>query len=214
MQLIDPATSQPVATGTTTSSGVTLPNIVVGTYELEVTASQHSTYSSPITIQPGANSADVFLHQQTVTYTWTVVPTTIPDHYTIQLQSDFVTQVPIPNLVPDKPFVMPLLDEDLPGNAGGSTVYFTEDVTNQGLIAATNVQISAVSNGTFTLTPLVKTIPVLPAQSEYAIPVELTANPGHTVEDVRREQRLLQPAGAGHLLLATWPPTRWSRSAR
>ncbi|MHB1558117.1 MAG: SdrD B-like domain-containing protein, partial [Isosphaeraceae bacterium] len=183
VQLIDPATNLPVDTGTTTADGITLNSIVVGTYELEVSDAHHSTYTSPITLQPGANTADVFLHLQTVTYTWTVVPTTIPDHYTIQLQADFVTQVPIPNLVPDRPFVMPMLDENLPGNAGGSSVIFTENVTNEGLIAATNVQITGVSNGTFTLTPLIQTIPVLPAQSEIAIPVELTANPGHTVEN-------------------------------
>ena len=176
VQLIDPATSLPVATGTTTSAGVTLPNVTAGTYELEVTAPKHSTFTSPIIVQPGANSDEVFIHQETVTYTWTVVPTTIPDNYTIQLQADFVTQVPIPNLVPDKPFVMPLLGE-------GGSVEFVENVTNEGLIEATNVQISAVSNGTFTLTPLVTSIPVLPAQSEYAIPVKLTANPGVTVED-------------------------------
>ena len=80
------------------------------------------------------------------------MPTTIPDNYTIQLQADFVTQVPIPNLVPDKPFVMPLLGE-------GGSVEFIENVTNEGLIEATNVQISAVSNGTFTLTPLVTSHP-------------------------------------------------------
>ncbi len=175
VQLIDPLTSQPVATGTSTSAGVTLTNVTAGTYELIVTAPQHSTYTSPITVQPGVNTDNVFIHENTVTYTWTVVPTAIPDNYTIQLQADFVTQVPIPNLVPDKPFVMPMLDE-------GGSVEFVENVTNEGLIAATNVQISAVSNGTFTLTPLVTNIPVLPAQSEYAIPVELTANPGKTVE--------------------------------
>ncbi len=176
VQLIDPLTSEPVATGTSTTTGVTLTDVTAGTYELEVSAPQHSTYTSPIIVQPGTNTADVFIHEQTVTYTWTVVPTTITDNYTIQLQADFVTQVPIPNLVPDKPFVMPLVGE-------GGTVEFVENVTNQGLIAATNVQISAVSNGSFTLTPLVTSIPVLPAQSEYAIPVELTANPAVTVQD-------------------------------
>ncbi len=183
VQLIDPLTSQPVASGTSTTAGVTLTNVTAGTYELEVSAKQHSTYTSPLIVQPGTNTADVFIHQQTVTYTWTVVPTTIQDHYTIQLQADFVTQVPIPNLVPDKPFVMPLLDENLGGSGSGSSVEFVENVTNEGLIEATNVQISAVSNNSFTLTPLVTSIPVLPAQSEYAIPVELTANPGVTVQD-------------------------------
>jgi hypothetical protein len=182
VQLIDPATGQFVASGTSTASGITLTNVTSGTYELEVSAPQHAHYTSPIVVQPGTNSVDVFLHQEMVTYTWTVVPTAIQDTYAIQLQADFVTQVPIPNLVPDKPFVMPLLDENLPGSAGGSTVFFTENITNEGLIAATNVQITAVGNGTFTLTPLVKSIPVLPAQSEYAIPVELSANPGVTVE--------------------------------
>ena len=182
VQLIDPSTSLPIASGTSTATGVTLAGITAGTYELEVSDAQHSTYTSPITIQPGTNLADVFIHLETVTYTWTLVPTQIADNYTIQLQSDFVTQVPIPNLVPDKPFVMPLLDENL-GSGSGSAVIFTENVTNQGLIAATNVQISAVSNGTFTLTPLVTSIAVLPAQSEYAIPVELSAKPGVTVED-------------------------------
>ena len=182
VQLIDPSTGQLIASGTSTTSGLALTNITAGTYEIEVSAPQHGNYTSPIFVQPGTNTVQVFLHETTVTYNWTVVPTQVQDHYTIELQSDFVTQVPIPNLVPDKPFVMPLLDEDLPGNPGGSTVFFTENVTNQGLIAATNVQISAVSNGSFTLTPLIHSIAVLPAQSTYAIPVELSANPGVTVE--------------------------------
>ncbi|MGP0068315.1 MAG: beta strand repeat-containing protein, partial [Isosphaeraceae bacterium] len=175
VQLINPLTSLPVASGTTTSAGVTLTDVTAGTYELVVSAPQHSTYTSPYTVQPGVNTTQVYINENTVTYTWTVVPTTIPDNYTIQLQADFVTQVPIPNLVPATPFEMPLLDE-------GGSVEFTENVTNEGLIEATNVKISAVSNGTFTLTPLVTDIPVLPAQSEYPIPVELTANPGATVE--------------------------------
>ena len=158
-----------------------------------MSAPQHSTYTSPFTVQPGINADDVFIHENTVTYTWTVVPTTIPDNYTIQLQADFVTQVPIPNLVPGTPFVMPLVGE-------GGSIVFTENMTNEGLIEATNVQISAVSNGTFTLTPLVTSIPVLPAQSEYAIPVELTANPGVTVEDYA-STRLLQFARAEHRVL-------------
>ena len=132
VQLIDPLTSLPIATATTTSAGITFGSITAGTYELEVTAPKHSTYTSPIIVQPGPNTSDVFIHQQMVTYTWTVVPTTIPDHYTIQLQADFTTQVPIPNLVPDKPFVMPLLGE-------GGSVMFVENVTNEGLIEATNV---------------------------------------------------------------------------
>lgn len=41
---------------------------------------------------------------------------------------------------------------------------------------------SGVSNGTFTVTPLVISIPALPAQSEYPIPVEVTATAGETVE--------------------------------
>ncbi len=123
----------------------------------------------------GHNSTEVFIPLQTVSYTWTVVPTTIQDNYQITLQSDFVTNVPIPNLVPDKPFVLPLLGE-------GGSAQFTEDITNEGVIQANNVQIVPVNNPFFTLTPLITTIAVLPAQSEIAIPVIVAPVAGLTLQ--------------------------------
>ena len=178
IELINPLTDVPVATTTSDGTGVgTLANITAGTYQLVVTALKHSTYSNPFTIEPGSNSANVFIQLQTVTYTWTVVPTQFTDVYTIQLQADFLVDIPAPNLVFNTPFVAPLLSE-----TQSTEIY--ETITNHGLIQATDVAISASGNAAYTLTPLVTSIPVLPAQSEFIIPVIVTANTGITVASV------------------------------
>ncbi len=51
VELIDPLTSLPVVTAITDQTGiVTLSGFVAGTYQLEVTAAEHGTYSSPVIV--------------------------------------------------------------------------------------------------------------------------------------------------------------------
>ena len=100
-----------VAQAVTDASGIVLfENVPEGPYALEVSAPQHDRYRSSVVVTPGGEiEADVFLHRQVVSYNWTVVPTEIEDHYRITLETTFETEVPMPVVTVDEPFIMPLV---------------------------------------------------------------------------------------------------------
>ena len=62
-------------------------------YTLYATAAGHSSYSAVILVSPDNTVREIFLQRTTVTYTWTVTPTTVTDVYEITLDSTFETFV-------------------------------------------------------------------------------------------------------------------------
>ena len=165
VQLLDVYTGQVVASDVTDETGiVTFTGIAEGPYNLQVSALKHETVRQTVYVTPGGLvDQEIFLHRQAVSYTWTVVPTEIQDHYTIQLQTTFETEVPMPVVTVDQPFLMPMV---LPGYA----TQFTLTLRNHGLINAEHVQVKAPSDPDFVITPLIDEIPVLAAKSEVTIP--------------------------------------------
>ncbi|HYT60145.1 MAG TPA: CARDB domain-containing protein, partial [Haliangiales bacterium] len=179
----DAITGNEVAGGTTDSTGqVVLTNIREGQYNLEVSATKHAFYRGPVTIVPGmVNHADAFIARQTVTYQWSVVPAEIQDTYRIVLESVFETEVPIPNVTVEDPFVMPLVVE-------GRATQFEIKLTNHGLIAANGVRITVPDDPSFIITPLIKEIDVLPAKSSMSIPVTIQTRNGSTAGALARSR--------------------------
>jgi hypothetical protein len=170
--LTDPSDGTVVARGVADSTGtVLLTNVPEGTYNMQVQASGHSAVRGPYTVLAGqTNQTEIFLHRQLVTYDWAVVPTEVQDEYQLTLESNFQTDVPLPLVTVDKPFIVPLL-------VGEEQTQVDLTFTNQGLIAAHNVQITGVDNPYFTITPLISSIPVLPAKSSMVVPVIFQAKP-------------------------------------
>ena len=165
VQLLDPYTSAVVASAVTDDTGIiTFTNIAEGPYTLLVNAAKHDTARQTVHVTPGGLDAEtVFLHRQAVTYTWTVVPTEIQDHYKIVLETTFETEVPMPVVTVDEPFMMPMV---LPGY----TTQFNITLRNHGLINAEQVQVQVPDDPDYIITPLITEIPVLAAKSEVTIP--------------------------------------------
>ncbi len=145
-----------------------------GSYTVDVTAEKHNQFRGSVMVTAGiTNVLEAFLPRQLVTYQWSVVPTEMQDHYRIVLESVFETEVPVPNVVIEEPQVMVLV-------AAGEVTQFEIKLTNQGLIAANDVEIEVPNDPTYLITPLVRHVGKLPAKSSVTIPVtvQMRAAPG------------------------------------
>ena len=113
-------------------------------------------------------TVNAFLPLDLVTYSWSVVPTTVQDVYDIQVTATFVTNVPAPVVTVDPMYVdFNQLSYDATGKA---VVNYT--VTNHGLIAASSASLTLpASVGGYTVTPLLSALGTLPAQSSVVVPV-------------------------------------------
>jgi Lectin C-type domain/Bacterial pre-peptidase C-terminal domain/CARDB len=178
VRLTDPYTGATVAEGSTFPSGTILfQNLMEGSYQMRVTADQHASYAAPVEIVPGVQTdQSVFIDRQTVSYRWTVQPTTIEDRYEIVLEPVFETEVPIPVVTVDNPKILPLI------KAGGEGQVEIK-LTNHGLIAAERVTITPPDDPYLEVEPLVGVIDVLPAMSSITIPIRLRSKvvPGPAV---------------------------------
>ncbi|MCY2986427.1 MAG: FG-GAP-like repeat-containing protein [Planctomycetota bacterium] len=168
VQLLDPYdNSLVVAAGTTDAAGgVLLPNVPEGSYLLVVTADKHGTYRATYNVLPATvNQTEVFIARETVTYRWTVVPTTITDQYDIKLEATFEANVPVPVVTIEAP-------QELPALEPGESAQIDVTLTNVGRIAAEGVALSLPQNDPdFVFTPLVPKIGTLPAMSAITVPV-------------------------------------------
>ena len=166
VSLTNPTTGVVVASGTTGTNGtLLLSGVQVGSYNVTVQDTGHNAYTGTVVVQ-AAETATVtaFMTTDTVTYQWSVVPTTIPDVYSISINTTFKTAVPIPVIT-----VSPSLIDFKTLKPGENQINFT--ITNHGLIAAQNVHIDLDSNAHNIVTPLLTNLGTLPAQSEFVVPV-------------------------------------------
>ena len=169
----DGYTAQVIASGITGTNGqILLTNLPEGDYTFEASAAKHASYRGRVSIVPGVETErEVFLSKQTVSYRWTVVPAEIADHYKVVLESTFETEVPAPVLVVENPRIMPLLIGDEP-----QQIEFR--LRNEGLIALQEVEIVIPSHPEYLITPLVKSLGVLPARSRVVVPATIQRRPG------------------------------------
>ncbi|MDR0829117.1 MAG: fibronectin type III domain-containing protein, partial [Prevotellaceae bacterium] len=154
-----------VAEGYTDANGIfrveTLPE---GYYTLFVEADKHKSYRNNILVEAGETlSEQIFISFQAITYSWSVVPTEIEDHYEVELITRFETNVPKPVVTLNMPSKMPAL-------SGDETYYFELNVTNHGLITAFDVEITFPEDEEYQFDYLLDKFD-LAAQSTQTIPV-------------------------------------------
>lgn len=154
-----------------------LENLPESYYELEVRAPEHDIYKDTVIVVPGINSPVLaFMSRQLVSYTWIVVPTTIPDIYTVTLTQTYSTSVPAPVVViePSNVDLSDIID-------GEKQVNFT--ITNHGLVAAEEFHLSFNDHPRYVVELLVdfngridpETTIIIPAiirDTQYVQPVE------------------------------------------
>ncbi len=194
--ITDPFGGGIITNGVTDANGeVRFLNLPEGAYTIDVSASKHNSYRGTATIQPGTEAAlEAFLTRQTVSYRWTVVPIEIEDRYKIVLESVFETEVPIPNVIVEEPYIMPLVIQ-------GETNQFEISLRNEGLIAAENVDLVVPNHPDFVIQPLVRRIGTIPAKSRLTIPVLISQRVGGLAGGAgggdENAEPGFQPAGGG-----------------
>jgi hypothetical protein len=185
----DALTGTPVATNHTGGDGsVLFTNLTEAFYIVDVSADAHSPFRQTALVPAGVTTNVVaFLTRQTVTYSFTVTPTTVPDQYIFTIDSTFETQVPVPVVTVD-PASLDLAQYP------GAEVQVMYTIANHGLIDAEHVTLNFPSNSRLQITALVTNLGKIAAQSSLTVPVLIrrlyltnaladTAVKGHTPKD-------------------------------
>ncbi len=148
----------------------TFAGLAAGYYELRVQAEKHSPYRATILIEPGKpNNVRTFITRETVSYTWTVVPTEIEDRTNIVVETTFETNVPAPVVV-----VEPAVFDLQSLRFDGQSMQVNVTLTNHGLIAAEGVTLDFPTELGYEYAPLLTDIGTLPAKSSLTVPVIIT----------------------------------------
>jgi len=165
----DALTGLIVATNLTDATGTaTFSNLTEAYYIVDVSADGHAPFRESALVPAGATTnIDAFLTRQTVSYDFTVTPTTVADTYTFVINSTFETQVPIPVVTID-PASLDLAQ--YPGQQ--FQVLYT--ISNHGLIDAESVVLQFPSASWVQITALVTNLGKLKANSSYTVPVLFT----------------------------------------
>lgn len=169
----DPFNGEAVAQGNTGPDGTfQMAGIREGIYNLEVSAPKHDTVTGTVEIKPGElTDRVVFLRTQLVTYRWTVEEIEIEDRVKITIESVFETFVPTP-VVTVEPSVIDV--STILGNEGQINI----KISNKGLIAANNTELTVPEHPDWEFIPLIKTVGVLPAKSSLTIPMTVRKKGG------------------------------------
>lgn len=169
--LIEPFSGSIMATGLTDTAGqLLLTNVAAGTYELDVTANQHAGFKGSATVTAGkTNAVQTFLSLQTVTYTWTVVPTQIQDQTLITVQAEFEANVPAPVVVPS-PASIDVGSLQQPGQF----IEIPLTLANYGLIAVQDVTLNISQNSQYQIDVLAQNLGDLPAHGTVTVPMRIT----------------------------------------
>ena len=153
------------------NGSVVFSNIYEDRYEMIVEADSHRRLSQVILTSIESPAVTVFLNRQTVTYTWSVIPTTYQDRYVIRLEADFETRVPIP-VVTASPNEINLDDLE-----SGHVTSFQINMTNHGLIRADNVRIELPSHPSLQFSANFESVGHLEALSSVIVSINSTMRP-------------------------------------
>ena len=163
---VDELTGVPAAAGQTDAQGrVTFAGLREGYYRIRVTAVGHAPAEQVLLVPAGQpTERTVFVSRNTVEYRWTVTPTEIEDRTRITVEAVFEAVVPAPVVVVE-PSVIDFAD------FAAEVSQVDLKVTNHGLIAANDVELSLPELPGWKLEPLVANLGTLPARSSFTIPV-------------------------------------------
>ena len=155
---------------TTGESGmVTFLNINEDRYQLRVTGPNHVPLDLILVTSAEEPVHTVFLPRRAVTYSFTVVPTTFEETYTVTLEADFVTHVPIP-VVTITPREVSLEPYEL-----GLEDTIQYNITNHGLIRADDVGFQLPTGHPFLeFTTEIEDFGSLEALTSIIVPVKVT----------------------------------------
>ena len=175
----NPVSGAIVAQGITADDGVFTIELPEGYYQLEVTADNHSSYSSSIIVDPGAETLkSVNLSVEAVTVTWDVKETEVEDEYQIVTTLKYETNVPVPVvelITPER------IDADQ--LSVGESLIFYALMTNKGLITAKDTKLILPDDTrelTFEALAEYEDLTIAPQQS-VRIPIKVTKiNVGET----------------------------------
>ncbi len=193
VRVTDATTRELVASGVTDESGILhLSALPEGYYTVSITANDHHSYTQTVYLEGGLQETvqqltrmfasvgasnendpeyqetelEAYLATNTVTYMWTVTPTTIEDRYEITIDATYQTNVPAPVVV-----IEPLLVDLSDMLVNGQKMQVNFVVTNYGWVAVNELSFQSKEQDVFTFTPLVDQIDVLAAKSSCIIPV-------------------------------------------
>ena len=155
----------------TTGEGgtVTFINIPEDRYELYVSGPNHVSLKQIIVTSAEEPLLTLFLARTAVTYSFTVVPTTVEETYTVTLEADFETHVPVP-VVTITPRQLSLEPYEL-----GLEDTIQYNITNHGLIRTDNVGLELPTSHPFLeFTTDIKHIGSLDALTSIIVPVKVT----------------------------------------
>ena len=148
---------------------VTFVNIPEDRYEIYVTGPNHVPVDEIIITSAEEPIYTVFLARRAVTYSFTVVPTTFEETYTVTLEADFETHVPIP-VVTITPRELSLEPYEL-----GLEDIIQYNITNHGLIRADDVGFELPDSHPFLeFTTDIEDIGSLDALTSIIVPVKVT----------------------------------------
>ncbi|SPE55274.1 hypothetical protein SBV1_2120012 [Verrucomicrobia bacterium] len=188
VRVLDPFTQTVVASGVTDTNGAFFaPGLMAGAYELDLSAPQHAPFRGEAIVSPGGtNSITAFLSLQTVTFTWTVVPTTIQETTHITIDATFEANVPAPVIVPN-----PLSIDLGPLIQPGQYLDIPLTLVNYGLIAVQNVNLNFSQHPLYQIDVLTTDVGNIPAHGTVTIPMRIT--------------RLVEPGGQARSSSTSFP---------
>lgn len=163
-----PYTGAVVAEGITDVNGLfEIPSIKEGFYVVDVSAEKHNPYQKNILVDPSKTTfVNAFMQYRAVTYSWEVVPTEVEDEYDITLVTVFETNVP-------KPVVVMKLDNPNLDLEEGKSRLINLTITNHGLVAASNVKLTASEIEGYEMKPLITSMDRLLAKTTVVVPILL-----------------------------------------
>ena len=130
--------------GTNSRNGsVIFYNIIEDRYELTVEAPNHRSVRQVIITTSDNPVVTIFIERQAVIYRWSVIPVTYEDTYSLVIEADFQTNVPIPVVT-----VTPM-EIDLDELERGFIDSIQLNITNHGLIRADDVEIQLPTSHPF-----------------------------------------------------------------
>ena len=166
--LTDAIDGQVVRTGSSDGEGrFGAAGLREGYYTLRVNAEAHAKYEATVLIEAGnTRLVNVFIARELVTYTWSVVPSSIEGSTQVTLEATFETNVPVP-VVTVEPNVIDLASL----TTVGQQLEIPMTITNHGLIAAEDVTLDFGDHPFYSIEPLISGLGVLPARSSLTVPV-------------------------------------------
>jgi hypothetical protein len=170
ISVISSLTGQVVETGVTSSDGtLDIASLPEGYYEINATASGHTPYDGTVLVSAGQTSdVTAFLSLQLVQTSFSVSPTSVQDNIQVQVNTTFEANVPAPVIT-----ASPMVFDVGPLTALGDTEQVNLTLSNNGLVAALNMELNFGTHPYYSITPLISDIGTLAADSSITIPVIL-----------------------------------------